>query len=569
MTTQALGTALILTLGLAACQQSGKVNQRQGPQGQTVTILNQGVNLQIQGHQLDAYDYTFGSQALQIKKIEEKGSNALDSTRQVFVASPASLGDDIKAGLSSLCQDIGLSTSAQEFTEATSLPANGLVYAHWRSHYSLTQKRQLSAALEQVKGAVRCLLKIQVGDAAAQQYAIIAFDPVPVENQNVAGTDKILEAVEEGVMLIDKTPALAMDQGQLLTVESPADIKPKITALNSVDVKSQLSNSTGAPCRLHTLNGQTKVGNPTALRSYQYSLSSAKAYTLGSVSAQSISGRNLQACTKVKTQVVDKSVQADVACGDYRSIQEEGLEAGCQWSVEVVNPNDVGNALGYNISMEKMTFETIDVSTPGGAAVAIPEAPNNPVRAKSTTFTGFNAAQLSSMEQAFDFWIAVSPASFAAHWDKYITNVNYLARTGAACSEAGVLAYVEQLNSTEMFWCEAAGMSAAAVSSQNSPLAMLLIGVTAFHENLHNRGREHDFDAPQYQPCKGTSESALLSFDAIKTCTADYCLAFKDFALQEYIAELDYSLEADARRFQGLCQTWNAGLGLTAANFGT
>jgi hypothetical protein len=173
------------------------------------------------------------------------------------------------------------------------------------------------------------------------------------------------------------------------------------------------------------------------------------------------------------------------------------------------------------------------------------------------------------MEQAFDFWIGVSPKSYATHFDKFVTRVNYLGRTGPDCSVQGVLAYVESLTSTEIFWCEAAGMSAAAITNQNSPLQIMLIGVTAFHENLHTRGREHDFDAPEYQPCLGTAESALLSFDALKTCTDDYCLAFKDFALQEYKAELDYSLQGDARRFQGQCQIWNNGLGLKATDFET
>lgn len=569
MKTNIIGLGLAFVLGLLACQQQPTINRRQAVRGPAAAVLNQGLSLQIQDNKIDAYDYTFGSQALQIKKIQDTGSNVLDSTRQVFVGSRASLGESLKTALTGLCQNMGLSAAADSFTEVSSLPADGRLYLHWRSHYSLSQKQELAAALEELKAPIRCLLKIQVGAEADNQFAILTLDPIPVEQQKVAGTAKILDAVEEGLMLIDENPTLIFDQGQFLTVESPTDIKPMIAALNSVDFKAQLSKDEGAACRYHTLNGQTKVGNPTALRNYEYSLGSEKAYTLGAVRPQSISGRNLPACGKVKTQVVDRTVQANVACGDYRSIQDEGLEAGCQWSVELVNPNDAGNVLGYNIGMEKITFETVDVGNTTGAASVIPEAANNPIRAKTSVFSGFNAVQLTSMEQAFDFWIAVSPKSYAAHFDKYVTRVNYLGRTGPDCSVQGVLAYVESLTSTEIFWCEAAGMSAAAVTNQNSPLQIMLIGVTAFHENLHTRGREHDFDAPQYQPCLGTAESALLSFDTMKTCTDDYCLAFKDFALQEYKAELDYSLEGDARRFQGQCQIWNNGLGLKATDFRT
>ncbi|MDQ3235571.1 MAG: hypothetical protein M3Q07_27495, partial [Pseudobdellovibrionaceae bacterium] len=157
-----------------------------------------------------------------------------------------------------------------------------------------------------------------------------------------------------------------------------ADIKPMIPALHSTDFQVQLSNSSGATCRYHTLDGKNKVGNPTGLRSYQYSLTSAKSYNVSGVRPQSIAGRNLPACEKVKTQVVERNIQADVACGDYRSIQDEGLEAGCQWSVEVVNPNDTENALGYNIGMEKIAFETVDVGNISGAASVMPEARPTP-----------------------------------------------------------------------------------------------------------------------------------------------------------------------------------------------
>jgi hypothetical protein len=569
MNRNALGMILGLSMGLLACQEQPTLSRRQVSAGQATAVLNQGLNLQIKDNQIDAYDYTFGSQTIQIQKIDSQGSMDLDITRQVFVASRTGLGDELKASLTELCRDVGLSTSATTYTEASRLPADGLLHMHWRSHYSLKQKQQLVAYLEQIKAPVRCLLRIQVGAASDQQFAIIALDPIPVETQKLAGTAKVLDAVEEGLMLIDQSPIPPLDQGQLIPVDSSADVKTKIVAINSVDIKAQLSRSSGAACRYHSLNGQTKVGNPTALRSYEYSVSSTKAYALGAVSPQSISGRNLQACGKVKTQVTAQNIQAEVACGDYRAIQDEGLEAGCQWSVEVANRNDPGNVIGYNIGMEKISFETVDVGSTVGAASVLPEAANNPIRAKSTIFNGFSAPQLTSMEQAFDFWIAVSPKSYEMYFDKFVTSVNYLGRTGPACREPGVLAYVETLQSTEIFWCEAAGMSANAISAQISPLQILLISVTAFHENLHTRGRDHDFDTPQVQPCRGTSESALISFDSIKTCQEDYCLAFKDFALQEYKAELDYSLQGDARRFQGQCQIWNNGLGLTAADFRT
>jgi hypothetical protein len=564
-----IASVALVCVVVTGCQQSETLSRRQASRGSAEAILNQGLSLQIQDNQLDAYDYTFGSQALQIQKLEDKGSSRLEITRKAFVASNQGLDEGSKTALTSLCQNIGLSLNGDSFTEASSLPADGRVYLHWRSHYSVQQKEQLCALLEGIKAPVRCLVRIQLGAESDNQFAFISLDPIPVEQQKLAGTAKVLEAVDEGLMLIDANPAINLNQGQLIPIESPADIKPKIAALHSGDIQAQLSKNSGAACRYHTLNGQTKVGNPTALRTYEYSVSSAKPYTLGTVRPQSISGRNLPACSKVKTEVIDRTIQADVACGDYRSIQDEGLEAGCQWSVEVMNANDPGNALGYNISMEKITFETVDVGTTTGAASVIPEAPNNPVRARSTAFNGFSATQLTSMEQAFDFWIGVSPKSYATHFDKYVTRVSYLGRQGPDCSVQGVLAYVVSLTSTEIFWCEAAGMSAAAITNQNSPLQILLIGVTAFHENLHTRGREHDFDAPQYQPCLGTAESALLSFDALKTCTDDYCLAFKDFALQEYKAELDYSLQGDARRFQGQCQIWNNALGLKATDFRT
>jgi hypothetical protein len=76
----------------------------------------------------------------------------------------------------------------------------------------------------------------------------------------------------------------------------------------------------------------------------------------------------------------------------------------------------------------------------------------------------------------------------------------------------------------------------------------------------------HDFQNQTYKPCEGTSQSAKIAKELV-LCTSPYCYAFKDFGLQYYINELNYSLSGDGRRFQGTCQKWNSELNITAAAF--
>lgn len=560
--------ALIMILLVSACGQLTKKDKKPGSELASV-LQNQGLSVELKEPSNDAFDYTFGAQGILLQRQENKG-DAIETTNMVYLGSEAAVTDEQKAALGSLCQNMGLSLSAREFAPASSLPKdNGLLYIHWRSHFSVQEKNGLSSALEQLKTSMRCVLKINVGGSDSGQVAYIALDPIPADENAVTGTSNLLQAIEEGLMLIEENPALLLNHSQLWPVEAAASILPLVSALNSADFQVQLNTSSGSNCVYQVVAGASKLTNPDSKHSYLYDLKGSKTFNIGTIDSQSISGRLSPTCESLKPKALGKQVQNEVGCSAYLALMNEGLEAGCRWSVELANPKDAGNSLGYTISMQKIAFETIDITTVRGAAAVLPEAPNNPVRAQTTVFQGFNAAQLTSMEQSFDFWIAASPISFKTYFEKLVTRVTYLARTGADCSIMGVLAYVVSLNSPEIFWCEAAGMSANAVLATNSPLQILLISVTAFHEDLHTRGREHDFDAPQYLPCKGTAESALLPFDAIKTCTDDYCRPFKDYALQEYRIELDYSLQGDPRRFQGQCQIWNTGLGLKSTDFRT
>jgi hypothetical protein len=86
------------------------------------------------------------------------------------------------------------------------------------------------------------------------------------------------------------------------------------------------------------------------------------------------------------------------------------------------------------------------------------------------------------------------------------------------------------------------------------------------HEVLHANNYNHDFDRSGYDSCdEGTSLSAVIPVEVV-TCTKSYCQQFKDFAIRDYIEELNYSV-TDERRFKGTCANWNTKLGLTRQSF--
>lgn len=550
----------------------GAVNQATG-EGASEAIAQQ---LQITQETIvhDAYDHTFGT--LQVRLYAKNGTGLfrgkLQTQRFAYYSSTVAPTSQQSQALEELCQGIALSRSPTQLDEITDWSPSEKIYLHWRSYYSAAVKESIAPLLVQSDQPLLCLLRIRVAQQNGTLEHHIAFDPIPEAGAQLSGTAHQDLAVQEVVMLLDEEAlgeGFKYQEKHLFEVKSEAEILPDVPSIKRGEIKVAKSEALGPGCRIHMQDGGTKVGNPKDLQQLSFSIESPQRFILQKSSPQTVGGALNPLCAAQKLALADKAVGTGISCETYLQIQQEmGMEAACQWKIELANERDPVNALALDVAMTRIEFETVDIRTPAGASRAIPEAGKNPVALKALEFVNFSEAQKGVLEQAFDFWIATSPLNYALTFEKHVTRVTYLGRN-EGCQQANALAYVTSLTSTEIFWCEGAGMGTEDIATGRSPTRILLVAVTMSHETAHTRGMQHDIDARNYLPCAGTAMSAVLGFDTTVTCKSDYCVGLKDLARFEYIAELDYSLRADPRRFQGQCQLWNTGMGLTRASFRT
>ena len=507
--------------------------------------------------EVDAYDYTFGVSQLNI------GTSGKLSITRSAITSESNLDDAQKAHLADLCRDISFGNSASEPSDSINLASGSPLFVFWRSHYPAPIKGGLNSIL--ATGDIRCSVNISSSDGDVD----IVFNPVPSSADNLSGTSSPTEAIDEVLMMIDsaQTGTVLNDDHnyEIIPVKEAAEVVLNVKGLHASDITVSASDSE-TTCKNHDIEGEVKLGNPDEIQSFSYALTSSEELEVSEIYPSSSGGRNLEACNNAVTEATDTGFTLGVSCASYMEIQEQGQGDTCGFAAAVSNTADPRNSISSKLRMSGLDIETLDVSTASGAYEAIIKSDKNPVRLNTVDVSSFNVDQSTSLEKAFDYWIAASPKSYTDFWEGNMAKINYLGNT-QDCAIQGVLAFVTSLDTDEMFWCELAGMRAQDISEQGSPLVLMLIAVTALHENLHAVGREHDFDELNFEPCKGTSEAAVLSFDTVINCKEGACYGMRDLAIQEYIVELDYSLQGDARRFDGQCQVWNDGLGLAQGDF--
>ncbi|MFW7380811.1 MAG: hypothetical protein ACOH5I_18495 [Oligoflexus sp.] len=571
---------LISIMGLMACSQAPQLRRGGGEKSLGRTAADIGIEFLANDDASDAYQYTFGRMPFRlypaIANIKDGDELGIEWERVVLLRTSEQKNlDQFQAHLEAVCRDMGLSLEADgQIEDRLTYRMGEPLFLFWRSYYATADKQALTQLLLDGVDSIQCVLSLKMTHTAGTFTTDIILDPLPKENTEHLGTQELDLARQELITLIDPslsgTILIQDSQWQKISVTQDLEIKPEIPALNRKNLSVQDENVAGSTaCRYHSLGGELKLGNPEEQHSFEYRISGPSDLQINQVRLSSSGGRSLEACQDVKTRQEVKSLAMDLSCATYDAIELEDKAGACAWTAEIVNQLDPQNTIPLSLRLGELNLDTIDISNPQGAAAIIPESERNPIRLQTLDVSTFNSAQIDSLERAFDFWLGASPASYNEFFENAIARIIYEGTVGEACSEPGVLAYVTSLDTDEMYWCESAGMSAEALAQQNSPLVIMLITVTALHEALHAIGREHDFDALNYEACKGTSESAVLAYDTALNCKEDFCYAMKDLAIREYIVELDYSLEGDARRFAGQCQIWNQGLGLTQNNFGT
>lgn len=499
----------------------------------------------------DAVDYTFGSAKFVSKGLK---SESIVSKRFLKVSNATSLTATQKDQLVGLCRDIGLSSSATEIEAAVgSGSSEKPIHLWWRSHYKSSLKSLMAELLTAGQKEILCVLKVEAEDNANIRPFYVAFDPLPTDAGNAKGSAQIPKAIDSGLMLPTRFYASEADEAKLIAVDAPAEILIAVEALNEDTIKATPEPDSSS-CLLNPAKASALLNAKQALTSRVKFESSAE-IAFGSIESKPIDGRFLKSCEAIKPAAVGKAVEAKLDCGIYQSVKNEGAEAGCQWDVELVNPKDRSNTIAIRMGLGKVAFKTFDIKKVDASLANLPQSPKNPVRAKAFDFVGFNKAQLKSMEQMFDLWLAVEPKSYDDDVDGYMRRISI-----DDCQD-GVLGFAG-LRSATFTICTLSRLAESDLKRADDPYRLIIQLITTAHEVRHAVKWEHDFENKSYQPCEGSAASAVTMHAIAAKCELDYCLVLKNMAIREFRAELQYSLNGDNRRFQGQCKAWTDDLGI-------
>lgn len=480
----------------------------------------------------DGLDYT---QAAVEITASGKGPYTLKG-RYLFDSQLSSLDSAQAKVLGELCQSILVSG------EGNTLKVS------WRSHYSQQKKEALEAALSAGHKSTSCVAVLKDENDAS---VYLQFDPMPIAASGMLGSADAKKAVETGVMMLVSSPNLSFQDSSLGKL---SDANPSFDSIKSITAKALLplvSKEIGAACAYQS-GSTSAVSNPNNAKDFTAQLDGV---TIKSATPVAVAGKILKSCANV--QVVANGSQAALAftCGVYQETKNEGLEAGCQWTLAVENPSDKEDSAEVTLAMPKLTYAAASAKNWPSGKDLVAKSPKNPVRAQSLKFNGFDATQTAFLEKTLDVILEVAPDIFAADFENYMRTANFSA--SGSCSQNGVMGFAS-INSTAITLCRY--MFGSGI---DSPSAVVGAAHTILHEVRHARGFYHDIDRPNYAPCGGSAYSNVFDHNIVVTCSSAYCPLLKTAAEGSYLNDINYSLRGDARRFQGQCKTWQSAMGLT------
>jgi hypothetical protein len=382
-------------------------------------------------------------------------------------------------------------------------------------------------------------------------------------------------------MLIEKRPTKGVypdaDYNRLpLADNSAGKLLRAVKAINPTGFSAS-TITTGAECTFH-LTSKFEAVNGSSVQKIATTLarSDGLGFSLADANLAPAAGAgNLDACKKLTVTQTDKGFTGSFTCADYAAMQEAGH---CAVRLTLKNLLDAGDSPAIIHTVDDLENTTLDLTKQEIADTLVAEQAGNPIRGSTAlatvTVTGFDAERLEALERAFDYWMLLSNDTFM---NKFVPTVQSITYEGSppSCDKAGAYA---TLGGTDIHWCVGGGMEASFIKPDVSPYHQVYRVTTALHETLHNTGANHDKEDEDARgtnwtaipPCGGTfgqynaggtaasGEIAVNFFN----CTEDYCYAFKDAAKAEFDNELNYSLDSDPRRFQGLCDTWAKQLGV-------
>ncbi|MBC7659350.1 MAG: hypothetical protein H7249_06550 [Chitinophagaceae bacterium] len=478
----------------------------------------------------DAVDFTFGA----AKVTGFESSSGSSTERYLYVSEPSLLSAVQMDVLLPLCRDIAFTPGDENILT-------------WRSHFPLAVKRLLAVLLQSGQTQILCVLRIN--DGGKSKY--LAFDPIPTTPASVNGSAQPDKVVAQG-LLNPQAISLSLTVKNLVGVQGNAVLLAGIKAIAGETVVLTPKDESGPSCYYDTSKPGSVVGNPDQLKKAILSMKVPLPVKVQGFIPVATGGRLIKSCEKIALASTPDTIQSSYSCQAYQDIKTEGLEAGCQWELEMANAADLQNSVAVPLKMGLLAFKTIDKTKAQDVLSLVPKDPQNPLRISPEIFTGFSDSQKAYATLAFDLWLAVYPKSYVDDFKGFMKNV-----VVSTTCDPGVGGFAT-INSTSFTWC-----APNLTDAGNNPSRPVFHAILVAHETRHSRGWRHDVDVADYTPCQGSAASAAVMEAIVATCKEDYCAVLRNAAFNEYITELNYSLKADPRRFLGQCKAWSTAMGLT------
>ncbi len=482
----------------------------------------------------DAFDYTLGSMDV----IPIAGGVYTLKGRYLYAGRLTQLSGSTAAVLSQLCQTMGVSSDGSG------------TRVWWRSHHTQARIEALAGAIAAGHRDIHCVMHVENQNGLP---FYLSFDPLPVSEADVLGSVATKKAVQASLMMLSVKSGLVLSPVTLLKV---LDFNPQFETVRALGASSHTplySMETGLPCAFAS-GSQTVVSNPELLKESSVSFEGVQ---IKDAVPASIAGKRLKACSGVSIQIKEDLVKFGFTCGTYQATKNEGLEAGCQWSVLLANDKDPEDEVQVTFGMPRLSYLGSMSRGWMSGKDAVVKSEINPIRLKSIALNGFNTSQLAFLEKAFDVILDVSPDVYRQDFAGYMKAAS-LGTTGA-CAQSGVMGFAS-VGGNSITLCQY--MFGSGI---DSPSAVVGAAHTIVHEVRHARGFFHDVDRPAYEPCGGTAFANVFDHNIVAVCKSSYCPLLKSSAEGSYLNDINYSLKGDDRRFAGLCKQWQTNMGFSDA----
>lgn len=526
----------------------------------------------------DSYSETTGVLSVNFRYRPSVGENlgdyTLRSNRLAVLPSRVAISQGQRQALRGICRDIAIIDDSGNAKDEMVVANGREIKIAWRSHYDVEDREQLIGLSLETGVVPSCLLQLTIVAQNGQSSSFdIVFSPGNSEKRFVVSSQNHEQAIDESLLLINQEKTgyvIDTQSGLTVDVKQTADLPLGVKALTQKNV--DISQAWAQDCR--TVSTESlEAAEPDKEVSLTYLVESDLSFAISEVLATSSSGRILPQCENIESNISGSQISFKTTCGNLLQVVNLAADEMCAYTAYLRNTNDSENTLGKRFRIERYSVEAgendgldIAVSNPIEAYGIIPKNKNNPISNSLVVMDGFNEQQVAAAEVSFDLWLAHSKSTYDRFFANKIKQINYM-DTGRGCGFFSGAAAYAYLGDDRFYWCRAGYMSARAVDpNQDAPAGAVYRALLMLHEVLHANNYSHDFDRNNYASCdEGTSLSATIPVEIVK-CSKSYCQQFKDFAIRDYIDELNYSV-TDERRFQGTCANWNSALGLTRQSF--